>query len=146
MNRVQIAKLKDECLIAQARCECDLEQFGSDRDSVKLVNQDTVLELIERIEEVEGRSIMALFDDVGMDVKTRSEILVMNKRRVAFEGQVSRKDVDRLFDTIFALYHSVSFCIRGLPADCGAASRETAEHPHDHSRCEGRRTAEDLLK
>ena len=54
MNRVEIAKLKDECIQAQARVECDLAQFGSDRDAVKLVNQDTVLELIERIEEVEG--------------------------------------------------------------------------------------------
>ena len=54
MSRVEIAKLKEECLRAQARCESDLEGFGSDRDSVKLVNQNTVLELIEYIELLEG--------------------------------------------------------------------------------------------
>lgn len=54
MNRVEIKKLKEECISAQARCKSNLEGFGSDRDSVKFVDQDTVLELIERIEEVEG--------------------------------------------------------------------------------------------
>jgi hypothetical protein len=54
MNRAEIAKLKEECLTARAMCKCDLEGFGTDRDSIKLVNHETVLELIERIEEVEG--------------------------------------------------------------------------------------------
>ena len=85
MNRVEIAKLKEECLTAQARCKCDLEQFGSDRDAVKLVNQDTVLELIKRIEEVEGDVPEGPFIDSMTDFVGLSQRVALGKKGCAGE-------------------------------------------------------------
>lgn len=85
MNRVEIAKLKEECLAAQVQCADALSGFGSDRDAVKLVNQDTVLELIERIEEVEGDVPEGPFIDSMTDFVGLSQRVALGQKGCAGE-------------------------------------------------------------
>jgi hypothetical protein len=88
MNRVEIAKLKEECLAAQVRCADALSGFGSDRDAVKLVNQDTVLELIERIEEVEGDCPEGHFLNSMTDFVGLPQRVALGVRKKAVAGEV----------------------------------------------------------
>lgn len=132
MNRAEIAKLKEECLAAQRACTDALSGFGSDRDAVKLVNQDTVLELIERIEEVEGDVPEGPFMRIMTDVKG------LHRRVALLPGGEGRVAGD-VFDVIVQRNKAIRIC-KGMwrqerirQMRCSECSHKRKHHRSDHN-------------